>query len=165
MGRRFILSGENMTLSTGSVLAAFRPAAAGAAGSIIEVERVEVTQNTANSGAQTRLSIGSRNSTGTLTVTTATPNPIVLGGPASGIAGGTNPLAAATCGVNSSADTGGTYINEYVVNPNNLGGFSWLAIPEHKLIVVPAVVFAVRFIAAPGTLTGWTCTVWFHEVY
>ena len=134
-------------------------------GSIIEVERVEVTQNATATSAQTRLFLGSRNTSGTLTMTSATPNPIVLGGPASGISGGTAPTTAAKSGVNSSADSGGTYVQTYVVNPNNQGGFLWIPVPEHKLIVVPGVVFAVGFVAAPGTTTGWTVTVVFHEVY
>ncbi len=165
MGRRYILSGENMTLGTGSVLAAFQPAAAGAAGSIIEVERVEVTQNTNTTSAQTRLAIGSRDTAVTLTMTAATPNPIVLGAPASGIAGGTAPTTAAKSGINSSADSGGTYINTYVANPNNQGGFLWIPIPEHKIIVPPGLIFVVRFLTAPGTTTGWTVAVYYHEVF
>src|SRR5208282_1280185 len=110
MGRRYILSGENLSLGTGDILAALQPAAAGSAGSWIEIERVEVTQNATSTAAQTRLFLGSRNTSGTLTVTAATPNPLVLGAPASGISGGTSPLTAAKGGVNSSADSGGTYV-------------------------------------------------------
>jgi len=165
VGRRYILSGENLTLGTGSVLAAIQSAAAGSAGAILAIDRVEVTQNATSTSAQTRLALGSRNTSGTLTVTSATPNPLVLGGPASGISGGTNPLTAATCGVNSSADTGGSYVNTYVVNPNNQGGFLWIPIPEEKIIVPPSTVFAVRFIAAPGTTTGWTVAVYFEEIF
>jgi hypothetical protein len=165
MGRRYILSGENMSLGTGYVLAALQPAAAGSAGSWIEIERVEASQNATSISAQTRIALGSRNTSGTLTVTSATPNPLVLGGPASGLSGGTSPLSAATCGINSSADSGGTYISTEVVNPNNQGGFLWIPVPEHKIIVPPGLVFTVRFIAAPGTTTGWTVAVYFHEVF
>ena len=165
MGRRYILSGENLTLGTGSVLAALQPAAAAAAGSVIEIERVEVTQNHNTSSAQVRIALGSRDTAGTLTVTSATPNPIVLGGPASGIAGGTSPLTAAKSGVNSSADSGGTYVNTYPCNPNNQGGYIWQPIPEHKLLIMPSTVFVVRFLTAPGDTAGWTVAVWFHEVF
>ncbi len=165
MGRRYILSGENLTLGTGSVLAALQPAAAGSAGSIIEIERVEVTQNHNTTSAQTRIALGSRDTAGTLTVTGATPNPLVLGAPASGITSGTAPTTAAKSGVNSSADSGGTYINTYVVNPNNQGGFVWIPIPEHKIIVPPGLIFSVRFLTAPGDTAGWTVAVYFHEVY
>lgn len=165
MGRRYIISGENLSLGTGDVLLAFQPAAAGNAGSIIEVERVEVTQNATTTSAQSRISLGSRNTAGTLTMTSAAPNPLPLGGPASGIAGGTSPLSAATAGVNSSADSGGTYVNTWPCNPNNQGGYLWIPIPEHKIIVPPGVVFVVRFLAAPGTTTGWTVIAAIHEVY
>ena len=37
MGRRYSLSGENLSLGTGYVMAAIQPAAAGAAGSWIEI--------------------------------------------------------------------------------------------------------------------------------
>jgi hypothetical protein len=165
MGRRYVLSGENMTLGTGNVLAALQSAAAGNAGSIVEIERVEATQNGTNTASQIRLAIGQRNTSGTLTVTSATPNPLVLGGPASGISGGTSPLSAATCGVNSSADSGGTYTNTYPINPNNIGGFAWIAIPEHKIILAPSTLFVARLLATPGTTTGWTVSVWFHEIF
>lgn len=165
MGRRYILSGENLTLGTGSVLAALQSAAAGSAGAILEIERVEVTQNHNTTAAQSRIVLGQRDTAGTLTVTSATPNPLVLGGPASGIAGGTSPLTAAKSGVNSSADSGGTYTNTQPVNPNNIGGYAWIAIPEHKIILPPSTVFVVRFLAAPSDTAGWTVAVWFHEVF
>lgn len=165
MGRRYVLSGENLTTGTGSVLAALQTAAAGSAGAIVEIERVEVSQNHNTTSAQLRLALGQRDTAGTLTVTSATPTPLVLGGPASGIAGGTSPLTAAKSGVNSSADSGGTYTNTYVCNPNNLGGFVWIAIPEHKIILPPSTVFAVRFLTAPGDTAGWTVAVFFHEVF
>lgn len=165
MGRRYILSGENLSLGTGDVLVAIQTAAAGSAGSILAIERIEVTQNASATPAQVRLACGTRNTSGTLTVTSATPSPVVLGGPASGIAGGTNPLTAATCGVNSSADSGGTYTTTYPLNPNNINGMAWIAIPESRLIVPPSTLFVVRFLAAPGTTTGWTVSVWWDEIF
>jgi hypothetical protein len=165
MGRRYSLSGENLTLGTGSVLAAIQPAAAGAAGSVLEIERVEVTQSHNAVSAQSRIVLGSRTTAATLTMTSATPRPLVLGGPASGIAGGTAPTTAGTAGVNSSADSGGTYIDTWPVNPNNQGGYLWIPIPEHKVVVVPGLIFVVRFLAAPVDTAGWTVVVIFHEVY
>lgn len=165
MGRRYVLSGENLTMGTGNVLAAFQTAAAGSAGAIVEVERVTVSQSGTATAAQVRLNVGSRTVAGTLTVTSATPDPLVIGGPASGITGGTSPITAAKAGVASSADSGGTYTALFQINPNNLGGYDWLAIPEHKIIVPPSTLFVVWFAAAPGTTTGWTVNVLFHEVF
>lgn len=165
MGRKYILSGENLTLGTGSVLAAIQPAAAGSAGSILAIDRVEVSQSHNAVAVQVRLALASRNTAGTLTVTSATPNPVVFGAPASGIAGGTSPLTAAKCGVNSSADSGGTYINGPVFAPNNLGGFAWIVTPDYRLIIPSGVVFVVLMLAAPGDTAGWSVNVYFDEIY
>lgn len=165
MGRRYVVSGENFTLGTGSVLAAIQPAAAGSAGSILEVERVEVSQNHNTTSAQVRLVLGSRNASGTLTTTSVTPAPLVIGGPASGISGGTAPTTAAKAGINSSADSGGTYTPLIYVNANNQGGFLWIPIPEHKIVVPPGSLFVAYFVSAPGDTAGWTVAVYFHEVF
>jgi hypothetical protein len=165
MGRRYTLLGENLTMSTGSVLAAIQPAAAGSAASWLEIERVEVSQSATTTSAQVRLALGSRSTAGTLTCTAATPSPLTLGAPASGITGGTAPTTAAKAGVASSADSGGTYVDTVYCNPNNQGGYVWQPIPEHKIQVPPGLIFVARFVAAPGTLTGWTVVIWFHEVY
>ncbi len=165
MGRRYTLIGDNLTMSTGSVLAAIQPAAAGAAGSWLEIERVEVSQSATTTSAQVRLVLGSRSTATTLTCTAATPSPLTLGAPASGIAGGTAPTTAAKSGVASSADSGGTYVDTVYCSANNQGGYVWQPIPEHKIICPPGLIFVVRFNTAPGTLTGWTVVVWFNEVY
>jgi hypothetical protein len=156
-----------MTLTTGiDVLAGIQSAAAGSAGAILSIERVEATQSGTATSAQTRLALGQRTIAGTLTVTSATPNPIVLGGPASGIAGNTAlGTGTARCGVNGSADSTGTYTNTYVCAPNNLGGFLWIATPEQRLIVPPSTMFVARFLADPSSLSGWTITVLFEEVF
>lgn len=165
MGRRYCLSGENLTMGTGNVLAAMQSAAAAAAGSILEIERVEITQSGTATSAQNRIVLGQRDLTGTLTCTSATPNPLVLGGPASGIAGGTSSLTAAKSGVASSADSGGTYTNTYPCNPNNLGGYVWQPVEKHQLIIPASTLFVVRFLAAPATTSGWCVAVFFHEIF
>jgi hypothetical protein len=166
MGRRYILDGENMTLGTGNVLAAIQSAAAGSAGAILEIERVEISQSGTATAAQIRVAMGTRNTAGTLTMTSATPAPLVLGGPASGIAGNTAPAGGtARCGVNSSADSGGTYTDTYFLSPNNLGGMVWIPTPQTTLIVPPSTLFVVRLLATPGTSTGYTVSVWYHEIF
>jgi hypothetical protein len=165
VGYRYALPGENLTLGTGSVLAAVQSDAAGNQGSILRLLRVEVSQNGTPTAAQVRLAISLRNTLGTLTVTAATPQNLALGGPASGVVGGTNPLTVGTCGVNSSADTGGTYTDKWPVNPNNVNGWLWLPTPEERILVPPSTLVCVRFLAAPGTLTGWTVTVVWDEEF
>jgi len=165
MGRKYIVSGENLTLGTGNVLAAIQPAAAGNAGSILAIDRVEVSQSHNATSAQVRLALANRNTSGTLTTTSATPNPVVFGGPVSGITGGTSPLTAAKAGVNSSADSGGTYVNGPVFAPNNQGGFAWIITPDYRLIIPPGIVFAVLFLATPGDTAGWSVNVYYDEIY
>lgn len=166
MGRIYTLLGENMTLGTGSVLAALQTAAAlTSAGGMVAIRRVEATQNNTVTSAQVRIALSSRNTSGTLTVTSATPSPLPIGGPASGITGGTSPLTAAKCGVNSSADSGGTYTDIWYVNPNNLNGYLWIPVPEERIWVPPSTVFAVRFLTAPGNTAGWTVVVVFEELF
>lgn len=164
MGKRTVLSGENMTLGTGAVLAGFRPAAADAAASIIRVTRVEISQSGTTTLAMIRGAIGTRDTAGTLTVTSAAPNPLTAGGPASGFTGATTFLGtAARSGINSSADSGGAYVNTIPFNFTNLNGYLWKPDPGEEFKVTPGQVFVVRFLAAPGTLTGWTVAVFLDE--
>lgn len=164
MGRRTILSEENITLGTGNVLAAIRPAAADAAASIIRITRVEISQSGSTTTAMIRGAIGERDTAGTLTMTATTPRPATLGGPASGLTGNTAPAGgAARSGTDSSADSGGTYTDTYPFNFVNLNGFLWKPDPNEELIVTPGRVFVVRLLATPGTTTGWTVSVWLDE--
>jgi hypothetical protein len=164
MGRRTVLSGENMTLGTGNVLACFRPAAADAAASIIQVTRIEISQSGSTTLAQIRGAIGERDTAGTLTMTSAAPNPIPVGGPASGLTGSTAPAGtAARSGINSSADSGGTYVNTIPFNFANLNGYIWKPDPGEQLFVTPGRVFVVRLLATPSTTTGWTVAVFLDE--
>lgn len=166
MGRKYIIQGENLTMGTGSVLAAFQTAANMAtAGGLVRLMRCEVTQSGSNTAAQIRLALCTRDTAGTLTVTAATPAPLFIGGPASGIAGGTSPLTAAKSGVASSADSGGTYTTVWPINPNNINGWLWLPTPDEQLWVPPSTVLVAKFLTAPGTLTGWTVAMTFEEMF
>lgn len=165
MGRTYVLSGENQTLSTGSVMLALRPAAADAAGSIIRVARFEVTQSAETALRNVRIALGERDTAGTLTMTSQAPNPTILGGPASGISGNTAPAGgAARSGITSSADSGGTYTNTRPVNPINVNGWLWVPTPGFEFIVGPGRVIVARFLTAPPTLTGWTFAMDLEEV-
>lgn len=165
--RRYTINGENMTLGTGNVLAAIRTAAdAVTAGGLLAIRRIEISQSGSTTSAQLRAEIFTRDTAGTLTMTSVTPQPInPLGGPASAIAGNVAPAAAAArCGINSSADSGGTYTQRRAFNFNNLNGYLYIPTPEELIIVPPATVFGVRFLAAPGTTTGWTIALDFEEL-
>lgn len=164
MGLKYILSGENLTLGTGNVLAAIQPAASGV-GSVLAIDRVEISQSHNTTSAQIRAALSSRSTAGTLTVTSATPFPVVFGGTASAIAGGTSPLTAAKCGVNSSADTGGTYTQGPVFGGNNQAGVPWIITPDYRLIVTVGTVFVVQLLATPGDTAGWDINVYFDQIF
>ena len=164
MGKMTVLSGENMTLSTGSVLAGFRPAAADAAASIIRVVRVEISQSGSTTLAMIRGALSDRDTAGTLTVTSQAPNPLTLAGPASGLTGATTFIGtAARSGITSTADSGGTYINTVPFSFANTAGYLWKPDPTEVITVTPGHVFVVRFLAAPGTLTGWNVAIFLNE--
>lgn len=165
MGIRTILSAENISLGTGDVLAGFQTAAAGSAGSNVRVTRVEISQNASITLGAVRGDLATRNTSGTLTLTSTTPvrvNPV--GGAASGLAGNTNILGGtARSGTNSSADSGGAYTELVPFNFMNLNGYLWKPDPQEELWIPPSTVFVVRLLASPGTTTGWTVAVWLDE--
>ena len=165
MGRLYSLLGENLTLGTGYVLATIQPVSAvPSAGSVIAIRRVEVAQSHNTTSAMVRLALSSRNTAGTLTVTSATPSPIVVGGTASAIAGSTNALTAGKCGVNSSADSGGAYTDIWYSAPNVLNGWLFVPTPPEIILAVTGYVFCVRLLAAPGDTAGWDVSVLFEEI-
>jgi hypothetical protein len=89
----------------------------------------------------------------------------VLGGPASALVGSTAPAGtAARIGINSSADSGGTYTNHFAMSPNQLNGYIYLPVPEERIIVPPATVWVARFATAPSSTAGWNVTLVYEEV-
>jgi hypothetical protein len=163
-GRVFEVFGENQTMSTGSVMIAGQTAASGA-GSVLEFMRLEINQNSTTTAAQLRAEIATRDTAGTLTTTSVTPANTVLGGPASGLSGNTSVIGGAgRIGITSSADSGGTYTQRRPFNFNNLNGYLDVPTPEERIIIPPSTVFVVRFVAAPGTLTGWSYCLCYREL-
>lgn len=156
-----ILKAENMTLGTGNVLVAFRTAAAGSAAARVKIKRVEITQSGSTTLAMIRGEIATRDTAGTLTMTSTTPvrtNPV--GGAASGLSGNTAPAGAdARSGTNSSADSGGTYTNIWPFNFANTAGYLFKPDPDEEIEIAASTVCVVRLLATPGTTTGWTVAV------
>lgn len=165
MGRVYVAQGENLTLSTGSVLIALQTAATVSAGSVIRPLRVEVTQSGTATSAQVRLLFSTRDTAGTLTTTAVTPINTYLGGPAGGLTGNTSVIGGAgRIGINSSADSGGTYTNHWSNAPNQLNGYLYQPVPEERFIIPPSTVWCVRFAAAPTQTTGWDITISYEEI-
>jgi hypothetical protein len=166
MGRTYNIVTTNATMITAvNVLAGIYPVATPpAAGSVLAINRVEITQNANATSAQVRAALSARTG-GNLTVATITPSPAMYGGAASAIVGVAGTLAAGKCGITGSADATPTYVDLIVASFNALNGWIWIPTPSEKLYITGAVAFVVRFLADPATLTGWNCTVNFEEIY
>lgn len=166
MGRIYSVGAENITLGTGNVLLAFQTNSGVGAGSNIGIRRIEVGQSGSTTAAQIRAALSTRNTSGTLTMTSVTPQPLSpVTGPASGLSGNTAPAGAvARIGINSSADSGGTYTDHYYANFNNLNGWLWIPTPPEMIDVPPSILWCLRLLATPGTTTGWSFNVIFEEL-
>jgi hypothetical protein len=112
-----------------------------------------------------RADIATRDTAGTLTVTSLAPTAIrPVAGPASGIAGNTAPAGGtARSGITSSADSGGAYTSIYPFNFANTAGYLYKPAPDEEILIPASTLFVVRFLAAPGTLTGWTFALTIDE--
>lgn len=165
MGRVFSAHGENLTIGTGSVLIALQTNSVVAAGSKIRPLRIEVTQSASVTSAMARLFFSTRDTAGTLTTTAVTPVNVELGGAASGLSGNTSVIGAvARIGINSSADSGGTYTNHFANSFNVLNGFLYLPVPEERINIPASTVWCVRFATAPASTTGWNVALVFEEI-
>lgn len=164
-GKVTILKAENATLGTGSVLAAFQTAAVNSLAAQVQIKRLEISQSGSTTLAMIRGEISTRDTAGTLTTTSLAPtNYRPLAGPASGLAGNTSVIGGVgRSGVTSSADSGGTYTQVFPFNFANTAGYLFKPEQDEQLWIPPSTVAVVRFLAAPGTLTGWTITLWLVE--
>lgn len=166
MGRTYNIVATHATMITAvNVLVGIYPVATPpAAGSVLAINRVEITQDENATSAMVRAALSARTG-GNLTVATITPSAAMYGGAASAIAGVAGTLAAGKCGITGSADATPTYIDLVSAAFNALNGWLWIPTPSERIFVTGAVAFVVRFLVDPGTLLGWSCTVNFEEIY
>jgi hypothetical protein len=165
MGRLYNLIGENLTVGTGAVLASLNTGDHDIdPGGRIKIRRVEITQSGSTTAAMIRAALATRTLDATFTLTAATPTPVTAGGPAATLTGGTNGVTALNCGVASSADTNGTYINKWYASFCNLNGWLWIPTPGEELLIPSGTIFVVKLLAAPTTTTGWNIGVTFEEL-
>lgn len=163
MAGTYTVSMSNLTVVANATLVSIRAATAVTTrASILEVLRVSVSQNPTATSQQLGILIAQK-ATAFGTYVSATPSPRILGGAASGIAGGTAG-AAATCGVNASAEGAGTVTNYIAEGFNNLNGYLWVPTPEERIIVPLDTMVIVKLVGTPTTLTGWNAYVTFDEL-
>lgn len=165
MSNVYTVAGNNLTVANAAnvSLVALRAATAVTSrASMLEILRAWVTQRGVTTGAQQGIQIGSKASAfGTFV--SATPSPQVLTGPASGISGSTS-NAAASAGVNASAEGAGTFTALISDVFNILNGYLWIPTPEERIIVPPDVTLVMRLDGAAATLAGWSFGITFREL-
>jgi hypothetical protein len=166
MGRIYTIVSSNETMITAvNVLVGIYPVATPpAAGSVLAIKRVEISQCANATSAQVRACLSARTG-GNLTVATVTPSPARIGGTASAIVGVAGTLAAGKCGITGSADATPTYVDLVRASFNALNGWLYIPTPEETIYITGAVAFVVRFGADPATMTGWGCTVVYEEIW
>ncbi len=166
MGKRSILSADEFDLGTGNVLAAFRTAAAGSLAAFVRVTRVEIFQNGTTTIEMVRAELATRDTAGTLTLTSTTPRVIdPIGGAASGLTGNTAPAGGdGRSGTNSSADSGGTYTNIRYFDFLNVNGYLFKPDPKEEILIPASTVFVVRFLTTPTSALDWGIAVDLEEI-
>lgn len=162
MPQRYTVVMENQTIVADATLVIVHAAAAwGTAGSLLEVVRCTVSQQGTSTSQQLGV-ILARKVTAFGTYTSTTPTPHSIGGPASGIAGGTAG-AAATAGTDASAEGAGGVTAIHTEGFNNLSGYIWVPTPEERIWIGPDQAFIIKIRGTPTTPTGWNATLAYVE--
>ena len=163
MGHRYSVTMQNQTIIADSEMVIIRTAAAiGTRASIIQIHRAWCSQIETETSQQLGIMLALQASAfGTYTSTTPTPH--VLGGAASGIAGGTSG-AAATSGTDSSANAAGTRTPVVYDGFNNLNGWLWVPTPEERILVPVDTAIVLKMIGTATTLTGWSAGITYEEI-
>lgn len=163
MSSLYTVNMENQTIVADATLICVRAATAiSSRGSLLEVERITISQQGTSTSQQLGVILGQKASAfGTFTSTT--PSPHVIGGPASGITGSTS-VAAASAGTDASAEGGGTVTPTIIDSFNNLNGYLWVPTPEERILIATDLAFIVKIRGTPTTLTGWNATLTYSEI-
>ena len=163
MGHRYTVAMVDQTIVADATLVIIRTAAAlTTRASIISVLRAAVSQRGTATSQQLGVLIGTK-AAAFGTYSSTTPNPHVLGGAASGIAGGTAG-AAATSGTDASAEGAGAVTTLLEDGFNNLNGWLWVPTPEERILVPTDTAVIVKIVGTPTTLTGWDAYLTFEEI-
>lgn len=163
MSSVYTVSMENVTIVANATLVIIRAATAvSSRGSSLVVTRCAVSQQGTSTAQQLGIQIGQKASAFG-TYTSMAPSPHAIGGVASAIAGGTAG-AAATSGVNASAEGAGTVSDIFSDGFNNLAGWLYVPTPEERILIQPDQAFILKLRGTPTTLTGWNAYVTFIEL-
>ena len=131
-------------------------------GSYLRILRAWVSQEETETSQQLGVALGLKASAfGTYTSTT--PANLAIGSFLSAIVGSTAGVAG-SAGTDASAEGAGTFTPIIEDGFNNLNGWLWVPTPEERIVLTPDVAVALKLIAAPTTLTGWTAGLIFEEM-
>jgi hypothetical protein len=163
MAYKYTIAMENQTVVADETLIILRAATAvSSRASVLEVERIVVSQQGTSTSQQLGVILAQKASAfGTYTSTT--PQPHMIGGPASGITGSTSG-AAAGAGTDASGEGAGTATTLIPDAFNNLNGYLWVPTPEERIIILPDIAFIVKLRGTPTTLTGWNAYLTYVEI-
>lgn len=161
--RTYTVGGANIAVTNGATTIVLINPPTGRSIKIIEAW-AEQAGTTAS--AQYEMQLGTKASAFP-TLTSATPRKLNASDPVSYITGGTAG-AAGTCGINASAEGAGTFTEIMSSVFNNLIGFRWTAQESLRNYMTfssaDSLAFAMKFRAAPGSLTAWSFGVTYQEI-
>lgn len=160
--REYIVQARDITVLGATTLVHINPPS----GRVIEIIRCWASQHANATSAQVRIDMGFK-ATAFPTLTSATPEKTKPSDPVSYITGGTAG-AAGTSGINASAEGAGTFTPKYSDSFNALQGWLWTpAFAGGETFILSSadsLAFAIKFAAAPGTLSGWNAGVAYREL-
>lgn len=163
MGAVYSVIMKDQTIIAASEMVTITSAAAiGTRASLIRIIRAWCGQGANETSEQLGVQIVQQvTAFGTFTATT--PSPFVIGGAASGIAGGTA-QAAATAGTDSSANAAGTKTVIIADSFNNLNGWLWVPTPSEYIYVPPGLTVTLAMVGTATALGNWTAGMIFEEM-
>ena len=159
----YCISVSNITIVGATTLLAIHTAAEGM-GSNIVLCRAWLGQGSTQISNQEVVAITHYTGSTWPTLTARTPAPLLLGGDASGIVGGTSAATAGTAGIDATAEGNGTRADIWTEGFNNLNGWLWLPSEDQYIKVPPDTVVGLRFLQLPSVLTGWSFGLVYIEV-
>ena len=154
---------NNLTIVADATLVIIHTeATASTAGSQIRLIRAWCNQLSAETSQQLGIIFGQKASAfGTYTA--VTPWPHFIGGPASAIVGGTAG-AEGTAGIDASAEGAGAVTTGIEEGFNNLNGWSWIAVPEERIIVPADTAVILKMDGTPTSLDNWCAGITYEEI-
>jgi hypothetical protein len=162
VANEYSVSISNNTIVADATLVVIHTASSAVArGSAVTIMRAWISQH----GTATSQNLGvllAQKASAFGTYTSTTPAPVTVGGPASGIVGGTAG-AAGTAATDASAEGAGTVTNIIADGFNNLNGWLWVPTPEERLLVPADIGFIMKIVGTPTVLTGWDYGFTFQE--